>query len=185
MSTHRRLWGWGVAAATAVALLGTALGVPLASVLGLACVLAAFGASMGYLYGPELPGVRHPVLASTALFAAPALYPGLAHVVGGGGALGVVAVLVLSSPWGSARLLPHLRGRFVPTREQAALAATPEDALRWQWEESTRQLALASTVRERLLLVALRQEILDDVVARSGGLLPDYLWTGERRPEGG
>jgi hypothetical protein len=179
MNAHRVIWRAAALVTVAVALLGTVLTVPLEGVIGMGIMLAIFGGSLGLTYRPDLPDVKHPVLAGAVLFMLPALYPGLAGVLGEA-ALVLVGLLVLTSPWVTTRLVRWLRGRVLPTADQAAMEASPAEALRLQWEESTRQLARAASVPDQLLLVRLREQILDDVLARNGGVLPTYVWAGTR-----
>ncbi|WP_432479292.1 hypothetical protein [Nocardioides sp. GXQ0305] len=166
-----------------VAVAGTLVAVPLGGAVGIGLFLGVFGGAMGLAFRSDLPRVRHPVLAGAAVCAAPALYPGLSEAVGHGAALAVVAALVLTCPWLHRRAARGLR-RLVPPRSVGSGATAPPDrALRLQWDESTRQLERASTVGERLLLVRVREQILDDLVAASGGVLPGDVWAGAGRHE--
>lgn len=177
MKGYRRVWYAAATVTVGVALVGTLLTVPIASLVGLGMLLATFGGAMGLTYKPELPEIRHPVLLGAGLFTLPALYPGLTHLVGVA-ALALVAVLVATSPWVWPRLVQWMRGRVLPTEDESAVLASPHDALRRQWEESTRQLARAPTVHDQLLLVMLREEILEDMISDGDGALPDYVWVG-------
>jgi len=98
----------------------------------------------------------------------------------GPAAVGVVAALVLTSPAVTSHMERRLRGRLLPTQTELAGMGAPDDALRRQWMESTHQLENASTLRERLLVVHLREQILDDLVERSGGAVPEYVWSSAR-----
>jgi hypothetical protein len=126
-----------------------------------------------------LPGIKHPILGGAALFVAPLLYPGLSQVLGPA-AIGAIAALVLTSPWIVSFIGSRLRGRVLPSQTEVAGMAAPDEALRLQWMESTRQLERASTPRQRLLVVHLREQILNDLVERSGGALPDFVWSSVR-----
>lgn len=177
---HRRWWRSAVVITVLLAVVGTLLRVPLDGALGLGVLLAMFGAGLGHGFAPDLPHVRHPRLVGAALCTTPALYPGLTELVGHL-ALALVALLVVTSPGVWARLRRRLHSRPGLVGADALLAA-PDVALRLQWEESTRQLGAARTPREKAGLVRLRQHILDDVLTRSGGELPGYVWNGTPGP---
>ncbi|WP_457208285.1 hypothetical protein [Nocardioides sp. P5_C9_2] len=177
--------GWHVVngAVCLLALVGTALAVQPVLFLAIGATLAMLGALMGVAFQEELTSVRHPILTGAALATTPALLPGLATVLGGA-TLGVTALLVLSSPWVVAWVDRRLRPWLLPARIVQAGMAEPDEALRRQWAESTRQLAKATSLADRLVVVQARQQILDDVAARNGGRLPPFVWTTPEAPGG-
>ena len=175
MRTYRRAWRLVVAAMVLTAVAGTVVAMRLDLILAIVFTMVLFGGVMGYAFKDDLPEVRHPVLGAAALFTAPALYPGLSQFLGAAAAA-VVAVLVLTSPFVVARAGKRLRPRLLPPQVELAALAGPDEALRRQWTESTRQLDRAATLQDQLLIVRIREQILDDVVDRTGGQLPDYVW---------
>jgi hypothetical protein len=178
MSSHRTLWLVAVAGTVGTAVVGSLGAMAWGSALLLGVLLAVFGGVLGLALGPELTGrVGRPVLAGAALAVATALSLGLGHLIGGLPALGVVVALGALSPFVTSRAARWLRGRALPGRTLAAASAPPGEALRLQWKESGRQLAMATTPSELLLIVRVRQQILDDLLERSGGVLPDYVWS--------
>jgi len=183
MSARDVVWRSAVTLTVALALLGTVRAMPLAVFAASSFALATVGAMLGLAFRPDLPGVRHPILGGALILLLPGLYPGLAELVGPA-APGVVTVLVLTSPWLAARIVRWSRGRLLPTETQVAASAPPEEALRRQWEESTRLLELASTPRERMLAVDVRAQILDDLLRQTHGVLPGYVWASVPGPDG-
>lgn len=183
MTIHRVVWGCAVVATVAIGLAGTLLAVPLEAVVAVGLMLVVFGALMGYAFKDELPRVRHPILIGAALFTGPGLYPGLAELLGPA-AVGLVALLAVLSPPVVSLTVRRLRGRLLPSETECAAMAPPEQALRLQWVESTRQLERAATLDEQLLVVQAREQILDDLVERSNGVLPDYVWRPASRDGG-
>ncbi|QBR91799.1 hypothetical protein [Nocardioides euryhalodurans] len=156
---------------------------PFEVVLASGFMMATFGAVMGLCLRSDLPQVRRPVVGGAVLCLMPLLYAGLGELLGAA-SFGVVVLLALTSPWAVARITRWMRVPLVPHETHAAATAPLEEALRRQWQESTRLLDAASTPRERLMVVNVRAEILDDVV-RSHGSLPAYLWTTDSGSGGG
>lgn len=181
--TARRLWRGAVGLTVTLALVGTALETPVWMIAGVGFFLASFGAVMALAFKADLPRLRHPVLAGAVLFTAPALCPGLARPLGPVQAVLVVGLLVVTCPAIAPRVVRRLRGRLLPSQEELAVMAPQQKALRLQWDESTRQLSRASTERERVLVLSLREQILDDI-ARTEGALPDYVWESTCDPGG-
>jgi len=179
MSTQRWLWRVAVGVTGSVAVAGTVLIFSIEATFALLVATALFGAIMGLAVKGELPDDRHPILGGAAVFAAPLLYPGLSLVLGPA-AIGVVAALVLTSPWVASGIERRLRGRVLPSQTEVAGMAPPDEALRLQWMESTRELERASTLPERLLVVHLREQILNDLVERSDGAVPEFVWSSVR-----
>jgi hypothetical protein len=175
MKTCRNLWFIAVAVACLIGLGGTIVTVPLSLVLWTGVALAAFGALMALSFKEDLADVRHPLLWGAALAIAPALVPGLSRVLGDA-TLPVVVGLVVASPWIVALAQRRLRQWLRPASIVRAGMAAPDEALRRQWEESTRQLGEAASVADRLVVVHVREQILDDVAARHGGQLPAFVW---------
>jgi hypothetical protein len=170
--------GWHVVngAVCLLALVGTALAVQPVLFLAIGATLAMLGALLGVAFKEELKDVPHPVLTGAALATTPALLPGLTEVLGAA-TMAVAGVLVLSSPWVVAWAGRRLRPWLLPARIVQAGMAEPDEALRRQWAESTRQLAKATSLADRMVVVHARQQILDDVASRNGGRLPAFVWT--------
>jgi hypothetical protein len=182
--TGWRTWCCAVGLAAIVALVGTVLETPLGMILGIGFFLASFGALMALGFRADLPRIRYPVLLGAVLFTAPALYPGLARILGQVPAVLVVGLLAATCPAVAPRVVRRLRGRLLPSQEELAVMAPHQEALRLQWEESTRQLNRASSERERVLILSLREQILDDIARQSAGALPEYVWASACDPGG-
>ena len=182
MRTCRQLWFSAAGGVCLLGLGGTAVALAPSLILWTGFALAMFGGLMAVTFKDDLAGVRHPVLSGAALATVPALLPGLSRVLGDATGA-VLAVLVLSSPWVVVRAERRLRPWLGPARIVRAGMAAPGEALRRQWAESTRQLGEATSVADRLIVVHVRQQILDDVAARHGGQLPAFVWDlpGARR----
>ncbi len=176
MRTYRLGWHIVNGAVCLLALVGTAFAVQPVLFLAIGATLAMFGALMAVAFKDDLVDVRHPVLTGAALASTPALLPGLAQVLGSA-TMAVTAVLVVTSPWVVTWLDRRLRPWLLPARIVQAGMASPDEALRRQWAESTRQLARATSIPERMLVVQARQQILDDVAARNEDRLPPFVWS--------
>ncbi|KRF34127.1 hypothetical protein [Nocardioides sp. Soil805] len=175
MATYRLGWSIVTGVTCLLGLTGTALAVQPVLFLSVGATLALLGALMAVAFAEELKGMRHPVLTFAALATTPALLPGLARLIGSATPV-LAAVLVLSSPWIVTWADGRLRPWLLPARIVQAGMAGPDEALRRQWAESTRQLASATSVADRLLVVHAREQILEDVAARNGGRLPAFVW---------
>ena len=175
MRTCRRLWFTATAAVCLLGLGGTVATVPPTLILWTGFALAMFGGLMAVAFKDDLAGVRHPVLWGALLAVLPTLLPGLSRVLGDA-TVPVLAVLVVGSPWVVVRMERRLRPRLGPSRMFQAGMAAPDEALRRQWTESTRQLGEATSVADRLIVVHVREQILDDVASRHGGQLPAFVW---------
>lgn len=176
MRTYRLGWGIATGLTCLLGLAGTALVVQPVLFLSIGATLAMLGALMAVAFKEELASMRHPVLTCALLATTPALLPGLARLIGSA-TPAVAGLLVLTSPWVVVWADGRLRPWLLPARIVQAGMAAPDDALRRQWAESTRQLANATSVADRLLVVHARQQILDDVAARNGDRLPAFVWT--------
>ena len=137
--------------------------------------LALFGAMMGWALSGEPPSQRRTIPLGIALFTAPFMVPGLVLFLGPA-AWVLVGTLLLTSPYVVAPIGRLVAKWLRPTDTESVGLAPPDEALRLQWVESTKQLHSASSAEVRLLLVAVREGILDDVVDRYGAQLPDYVW---------
>jgi hypothetical protein len=175
MRTYRLAWRVVVTVVALVAVLATALTMPPDLFLAVAVAMGLFGGLIAVSFQEDLAGVRHPIVKGVLLGVSVTLLPGLSRMLGPAAAAGAVAV-VLAAPWVVQLVLVRLRRRSGPTRIARAGLADPDEALRRQWVESTRQLALATTLSERMVVVRVREQILDDVAARHGGWLPPYVW---------
>lgn len=184
MRTHTVVWRLAVALAVILAVAGTLGALPLAALVGIGSCLALFGAMMGLAFKTDLSRVSHPVRLGAALAIAPGLMPGLVHVLGPAAAGVCGVLLIVTSPRASSWLVSLMRGRVLPSQTQQAGMAPPHDALRRQWEESTRMLDSSTTLRERLLVVNMREQILEDLLEQAGGVLPEYVWAEPRGQHG-
>jgi hypothetical protein len=174
MRTSRRLWFIAAGAACVLGLGGTVATVSPTLLLWTGFALAMFGGLLAVAFKDDLAGVRHPVLWGAALAVLPALLPGLSRALGDA-TIFVLTALVVGSPWVVARIERRLRPWLGPSRMFQAGMAAPDEALRRQWAESTRQLGEATSVADRLIVVHVREQILDDVAARHGGELPSFV----------
>jgi hypothetical protein len=175
MRTCRHVWFAAIGVVCVLGLAGTAAGVAPVLILWTGFALAVFGALLALSFKEDLAGVRHPILWGAALATTPALVPGLSDVLGDATAP-VLIVLTLTSPWVLAQAEKRLRPWLGPARIVRAGMAAPEEALRRQWAESTRQLGEATSSADRLMVVAVRQQILDDIAAQHAGQLPPFVW---------
>lgn len=180
--THTVLWRLALGLTATLAVAGTLGTFPLVVLLGIGSCFASFGAMTGLAFKTDLPRVRHPVLGGAALALAPCSTPGLAHVLAAAVAWSVL--MIVMSPLVSRWLISILRGRVLPSQIQQAGMAPLDDALRRQWEASTRMLDNSATLSERLLVVDLRDQILEDLLDQAGGVLPDYVWAAPRGQRG-
>lgn len=174
MRTCRHLWFTAIGVVSVLGLVGTVVAVEPALILWTGFALAVFGALMAVAFKDDLEGVRHPAAWGAVLAMAPALLPGLSRVLGDA-TLFVLVLLVVGSPWVLAWAERRLRPWLGPARLLRAGLAAPDEALRRQWTESTRQLAEATSVADRMIVVHVRQQILDDLAAEHGGQLPAFV----------
>lgn len=182
MKTYRRLWRGTAGAMVLMAMAATAFTVPASLFLVIVCTLAMFGALTAVAFQDDLHDVRHPLVKGALLATAPALLPGLWNVFGPAGAA-LATLLVLASPWVVAQVARRVRAQRPGNVVQAGLA-DPDDALRRQWDESTRQLRQATSVADRMVVVRVREQILDDMAARNGGQLPGFALVLPEGPGG-
>lgn len=175
MRTYRRLWRTTAGATALLAVGGSLVAIPATMFLAIVFTTVTFGALLALVFKEDLVGVRHPAVAGAVLATAPVLCPGLEYLLGPA-AFGLAAVLVLASPSVVRRADPWLRRWLLPSRLEQAGMADPDEGLRRQWVESTRQLAEATSVADRMLVVQARRQILDDLTERTGGELPAFVW---------
>lgn len=185
MGAHRIIWFTAAGSTALLALAGARTWMPIGAAVAMVLMTAGFGAAMGVVFKDDLPHIAHPVLGAAVLFATPTLYPGLAESVGEVTALAGGAVLLAGAPGVVDLERRWLRGRLLPSQAELAVMADPDDALRRQWMESTHLLQAASTRAELRLVLRLREQILDDLAQRSGGVLPDYVWAPPEHGEHG
>jgi len=175
MTAWRTTW-WTMAGLVAVAgALGTPLAVGKAHAVSLLFTLSLFGAMMGWAFSGEFPNLRRTIPLGIAIFTAPFMVPGLVLFFGPA-AWALVGTLLVTSPYVAAPVCRLVAKRLRPTDTKSVGLAPPDEALRLQWVESTKQLHNASSGEDRLLLVEVRAGILDDIADRYGALLPDYVW---------
>lgn len=175
MSTYRVLWRVVATITVLLASVATAFTMDLGVIFAVAFALAVFGALIALTLRDDLEHVKHPVLKGAALAVVPTLVPGLSQVAGPAGTA-TAAVVALASPWVVSRVLRSVQPWLLPSRLVQAGMADEDEALRRQWAESTRQLRRAATVADRLVVVQVRQQILDDIAVRSGCPLPAFVW---------
>ena len=175
MTTYRLVWRCLTAAVVLLAAAATVLTVPVSMFCAIAFAFAMFGALFAVAFQDDLKDVRHPIVKGALLGASPALVPGLGHVMGP--SAGLVAVgLALTAPWVVGQVVRRVQPWLQPSRVVQAGMAAPDEALRRQWVESSRLLREATTASERMVVVRVRQQILDDLAARNGGQLPGFVW---------
>lgn len=175
MTTYRLVWRCVTGAMVLLATAATVITVPVGMFLAIAFAFAMFGALFAVAFQEDLQGVRHPIVKGALLGASPALIPGLSHVIGP--SAGLVAVgLALLAPWVVGQVARRVQRWWQPSRVAQAAMAAPDEALRRQWVESSRLLREATTPSERMVVVRVRQHILDDLAARNGGQLPGFVW---------
>ena len=183
MTTWRTIW-WVVAGVVAGAgALGTPLAIGTRQAVSLLIALAVVGALSGWVISGEHPSLRRPIALGIGIFAAPFIVPGLVHLLGPT-AWALIGTLLLTSPYVIRRIGRRLARHLLPSETERAGLASPEEALRRQWLESTKQLRRASSDRDRLSVVELRAQILDDLVDRHGAQFPHYVWTALRDSSG-
>lgn len=175
MSTYRVAWRVVATITVLLAAVATAFTMDPGVILAVAFALAVFGALIALTLRDDFEHVKHPVLKGAALAVVPTLVPGLSQVAGPAGTATAV-VVALASPWVVSRVLGSVQPWLLPSRLVQAGMADEDEALRRQWAESTRQLRRAGTVADRLVVVQVRQQILDDITARSGCPLPAFVW---------
>jgi hypothetical protein len=92
--------------------------------------------------------------------------------------IGILLTTSASIVLNISRLIPN---RCLPSDAERAGMAPPDEALRRQWTESTKQLCNASSDDDRLLLVGLRAQVLDDIVDRRDRMCPGWeaSWSGQ------
>jgi hypothetical protein len=151
-------------------------------------LMAGVGALYGYVLTADLPRVRRPVRTSAVVCGAGTLVlvgvPGAAHGVG----LGVLAVLVATSPPLVARLAVRVGAgadrMSVPSSGcsgldsfDVLLQACDDNALAAAWYESEAGLREATTVEEVARIAGVRQLYLDELERRSPDDFSQWLAT--------
>lgn len=175
MTAWRTTW-WTIAGLVAVAgAIGTPLALGTAHAVSMLVTLVLFGAMLGWAFSGEFPKLRRTIPLGIAIFTVPFMVPGLVLFLGPA-AWALVGALLLTSPYLVAPIGRLVARRLQPTDTESVGLASPGEALRLQWVESTKQLHSASNAEDRLLLVEVRAGILNDVADRYGAQLPDYVW---------
>jgi len=176
MTAWRTTW-WTVAGLVAVAgAIGTPLALGNAHAVSMLVTLALFGAMMGWAFSGEFPNLRRTIPLGIAISTVPFMVPGLVLFLGPA-ACALVGTLLLTSPYVVAPVRRLIAKRLRRTDIESVGLASPDEALRLQWVESTRQLHDASSDEDRRLIIELRAHILDDLVDRYGAELPVYVWS--------
>ena len=91
----------------------------------------------------------------------------------------MTCVLLMMSSYAFGLVVPGLRQatrRLGSSDIERAALANEDEALRLQWLASTALLETGTTDKERLDVVHVRSQILDDLAERWGAQLPDYGW---------
>lgn len=182
MSTWRKTWWTAAGLIAAAGALGTPGVMGTWPALTMLVMMALSGAGIGWAFTAENTDVRRSTRLGMWLVTAPFLVPGLVHLLGPVAWVLVGGVLVTSPPsvWLVRRFSSTAPGG---NRNGGATPASPDDGLRREWLESTRQLREAASDGDRLLIVEARAQILDDLSARHGGRLPRYVWVGAEAPK--
>lgn len=184
MAAWRTAWWAAAGGAAVVGAVFTPVAMGTGHAVPLLVSLSVLGAIMGWAVFGELPGVRHPVRLGIATFTTPFVMPGLLLLLGPATAWALVGTLFVTSPYVQVPIRRLVAERQHPSDIHRAGHASPEEALRRQWLESTRQLRRAPSDADRLLVVDLRAQILDDLVVHNGGHLPPYVWESLRESSG-
>ncbi|MGD9960136.1 hypothetical protein [Nocardioides sp.] len=182
MRVLRSLWLCAFAVVTVVGAAATVASMSLLGTLITTLTMGVFGAALGYALGQDLPG-RGLIQKGAVIFGWPVLVlPGLAPLLGPW-LLAVIGGLIVTSPDAIRAAYRVLgRRRTASSELHHAAEADTEDALRLQWAASSAQLEGARTDRDRLLVIEVRSQILDDLTERYGAHLPDYVWTSLHGP---
>lgn len=171
----RRLWWCSYGAGVFLGALGAAASLGPAAGIGTLVVLGAVGALVGYAMGRESRTGRYGALVGGSLAAAPVLVDGLVRLVGPVAAVIVAVAIVGTAPFVTAPIARALRSRArTRTDVEDAALASPDEALRRQWLASTGELARARNDRERLEVIEVRAQILNELAER--GRLPDFVF---------
>jgi hypothetical protein len=172
-----RLW-WGCFwVAVTAGSVGTILSLGPPRAIATLLTLAVVGGAIGYIIGRELPSSRYAATSGAAIVSAPVLIDGLVELSGAAVAGCVFVLLLCTAPFLVRPALRQLRRRTAgPAPIEEAALASPDEALRLQWRSTTAQLAKARDARERLLVVQLREQILDEILERDGGRLPEFVF---------
>ncbi|RYP84053.1 hypothetical protein EKO23_17405 [Nocardioides guangzhouensis] len=179
----RRLWWTFFGVAVAAGSVGTLASLGPAQGIATLLTLLVVGGLIGFIVGRELPSSHYAVTGGATLVAAPVLIDGVVELFGPAVAFTVLVLVVATAPFVTGPVLRLVQRRTaVPEEVEEAALASPDEALRLQWRSSSAQLAQARNARERLLVVELRAQILDELAERDGGRLPDFVFdqTGPR-----
>lgn len=179
----RRLWWSCFGVAVAAGSVGTIASLGPAQGMATLLTLVVVGGLIGFIVGRELPESRYAATAGAAVVAAPVLIDGLVELFGPAVAVTVFVLVVATAPFVTGPVVRLVQRRTaMPDPVEEAGLASPDEALRLQWRSSSAQLARARDARERMLVVELRAQILDEIAERDGGRLPDFVFdqTGPR-----
>lgn len=189
MIAYRALWTAAVVFWAVLGLIGSLTVMSPGHAAAFVVAVGALGAVSGYACARELPAVRHPVWAGALLpVAVLVLMPGVVQLLGGIG-IAVIAALVVTAPPVASRIGVRLAQHRRRLDDGATAACQPppttDDGLSRQWIESTKLLDAARSPAERLSIVEVRSQILDDLVERWQGRVPDCVWRSVETSEPG
>jgi len=168
------LWTTG-GLAVLLCFVGTLLTIGTTRTLALVTGLGFLGAAVHLTRSGYLPTLLHPVRTITVWIAVLGLLSCLLALPGGAVLLTLGALLVTT-----AAALCLIRRHALVTRRRMDLqmpsGSGPDDVLRREWLGSMARLRATAAPSDRLTIVRARQGILDDILDRSGGLVPGYVW---------
>jgi hypothetical protein len=151
--------------------------------LALVTGLGFLGVAVCLTRSGYLPTLRHPVRTITMWIAVLGLLSCLLVLPGGAAVLALGAMFATT-----AAALCLIRRQALVIRRRVDLQVPsgngPDDDLRREWLSSVAQLGTTPTSSDRLTIVQARQGILDDILDRSGGLVPEYVWASVESTDG-
>lgn len=181
VADRHRLWFVTLLVTAGVGMLGAVQGLGWDRALLAALVTGALGAIVGLAWIDDAAATKHPLLRGAALTVLVGLgLPGLVLALGVWAAA-AIGLLTITSPW-----VIHAVGagwsRTLSTSGRSVQAAIGNDDLLREWVASTRELAHSQTPSERTEMVAARAAILDDILRRSEGRIPELVWWSVDEP---
>lgn len=178
---RHRLWLAGLLATAGVGLMGAVQGLGWDRAVIAAIVTSALGATIGLAWIDDAECGKHPVLWGAALTLVGGLgLPGLFLALGVWAAA-AIGLLGVTSPWVTQPLGARWF-RMVRPSPQWEQVAIGHDALLREWATLTWELAHSRTPRERVGVVEARAGILDDILGRNNGRIPDFVWWSVDEP---
>jgi hypothetical protein len=162
---------------------GSLLTIGAARTLALVTGLGFLGAAVHLTRSGYLPTLLHPVRTITGWIAVLGLLSCLLALPGGAALLTLGALLVTA-----AAALCLIRRQALVIRRRMDLqmpsGSGPDDILRREWLGSVARLRATPAPSDRVTIVRTRQGILDDILDRSGGPVPGYVWASVDSTDG-